>query len=121
RELSRDAVCALEAAEWPGNVRKLENAITVAVRRAAREGVMQVERRHLFPKAPSQPGDPAAPVTYQDAMRDFQGKLLRKALTDAGGVRAEAARRLDISRGYLHDLIKAHGIDAERGSNTDEE
>ena len=115
RQLSRDAICALEAAKWPGNVRKLANVIGVGVERAVSEGVLQVERRHLFPDAPSEPGGTTRPATYQDAMRDFQGRFLREALAATGGNVSETARRLDMARGYLYDLIKAHGIEVERG------
>ncbi len=116
RELSRDALCALQAAKWPGNVRKLANTIVVGVERAAREGVMQIERRHLFPDATEdRQGEGGRPVTYQDAMRDFQGRFLREALAATNGNVSETARRLDMARGYLYDLIKAHGIDVTRG------
>src|SRR5262249_9398106 len=112
RELSRDALCALQATKWPGNVRKLANTISVGVERAAREAVMQIERRHLFPDATEvRQSEGGRPVTYQDAMRDFQGRFLREALAATNGNISETARRLDVARGYLYELIKAHGID----------
>jgi Nif-specific regulatory protein len=115
RELSRDALCALEVAKWPRNVRKLEHTIVAGVERAVREGVMQVERRHVFPDTAVELTEVARSVTYQDAMRDFQGRFVREALVATDWNVSETARRLDMSKGYLYDLIKAHGIQLARG------
>jgi Nif-specific regulatory protein len=114
RELSRDALRALEAAEWPGNVRQLAARVERGVLNANSEGLLQVERRHLFPDSPAKPEPPDA-TTYQDAMSRFQEQFLRKALAESGWNVAETARKLDMARAYLYELIKAHGIERERG------
>ena len=114
RTLSGDAVRSLETAEWPGNVRQLYNIVASGVLHAAEEGALQVERRHLF-RDPSRPaGDGTAAMTYQDATRQFQKELLERTLTAAEGNVTEAARRLDVSRTYLHALLKGFGIESRR-------
>jgi len=114
RTLSGDAVRSLETAEWPGNVRQLYNIVASGVLHAAEEGALQVERRHLF-RDPSRPaGDGTAAITYQDATRQFQKELLERTLTAAEGNVTEAARRLDVSRTYLHALLKGFGIESRR-------
>ena len=110
--LSGNAVRALESAEWPGNVRQIEHTVEAAVIRAAGEGAMQVERAHLFPDI-----DTAAaadePLTFQAATRRLQEDLLRHTLEDTGWNIVEAARRLDLTRSHVYNLIRAFGL--ERG------
>lgn len=113
-ELSSGALRAAEVAEWPGNVRQLEHAIQAAVIRAAGEAARQVERRHLFPDAPA--ADQPDPVpTFQEATRRFQADLLRQALDETQWNIIETARRLDLARSHVYNLIKAYGL--ERGGS----
>jgi Nif-specific regulatory protein len=109
-ELSTGALRAAQAAEWPGNVRQLENALQAAVIRAAGERAEQVERAHLFPDAPPG-GAPEAPLTFQEATRRFQTDLLREALDDTQWNIVETARRLDLARSHIYNLIKAFGLE----------
>jgi Nif-specific regulatory protein len=111
-ELSRNALRAAEAAEWPGNVRQLAHAVEAAVIRAAGEGATAVEARHLFPEtASASPG--AREVTFQEATRQFQSELLRASLDETGWNVVETARRLDLARSHVYNLIRAFGL--ERG------
>jgi len=48
-EFSASALRALEAAEWPGNVRQLEHVVEAGAIRAAGLGGSQIELQHLFP------------------------------------------------------------------------
>lgn len=110
-ELAASALCAIEASEWPGNVRQLEHAIEAACIRAAGEGGQVVERRHVFRdsgKAADQ--EPS----YQEATRIFQRQLLERVLEEAGWNVASAARRLDLARSSAYQLIKAFGISRTR-------
>ena len=112
-ELSSGARRAAELAEWPGNIRQLEHAIQAAVIRAAGEGSKQVDRTHLFPNAPAAEGEPAAALTFQEATRRFQVGMLRQALEETQWNIVETARRLDLARSHVYNLIKAYGL--ERG------
>ena len=110
-ELSVGALRAVEAAAWPGNVRQLENAIEAACIRAAGEGAPEVGRRHVFPGAPGadEAGD-AAGRTFQEETRRFQRELLTRTLEETGWNVAAAARRLDLARSHLYNLIKAFDL-----------
>jgi Nif-specific regulatory protein len=114
RSLAADAIRALETAEWPGNVRQLENAVLRGVLHAVEEGLMQVERRHLFRETSTLPAPDAAQLTYQEATRNFQRQFIEQILRECGGNVSEAARQIDVSRTYLHELKKALGIDRRR-------
>jgi Nif-specific regulatory protein len=111
--LSPGARRALQAAEWPGHVRQLEHAVEAATIRAAGEGAVQVETTHVFPDAANGVEDREAPRTFQEGTRRYQAKLVRDTLEESGWNVVEAARRLDIARSHLYNLINAFGI--ERG------
>jgi Nif-specific regulatory protein len=111
-ELSPNALRAAESAEWPGNVRQLENGLEAAVIRAAGAHAKQVERAHLFPETAARP-EPDAPVTFQEATRRFQERLLHDALEAEGWNVVDTARRLDLARSHVYNLIRAFGL--ERG------
>ncbi len=108
--LSRDALRALEAAEWPGNVRQLANAVQAGVIRAVGEGSMTIERNHIFPDTlPPTDGTSPSP-TFQSATRQFQRQLLQDALEESGWNIMQAARRLDLTRTHVYNLIRAFGL-----------
>jgi Nif-specific regulatory protein len=112
--LSPGARRALVAADWPGHVRQLENAVEAAVIRAAGAGALQVETAHLFPDAGPCRTNGAPPRTFQGATREFQEKLVRDTLEDSGWNVVEAARRLDIARSHLYNLIRAFGLERRK-------
>jgi Nif-specific regulatory protein len=105
--LSRAARAALAEGAWPGNVRQLENALQRGWAVALSEGAPVIEARHIFPDRAEPEGGEA---TYEDALRRFQARFLREALTAHGWNVSETARAVDLSRSHLNDLIKAHGL-----------
>jgi len=112
-ELSPNAVRAAESAEWPGNVRQLENTVEAAVIRAAGARAKQVERLHLFPESPGVP-EPETAGTFQEATRRFQARYLEDALEANGWNVVETARRLDLARSHVYNLIRAFGLERKR-------
>ena len=113
-ELSHNAVRALQSAEWPGNVRQLAHVAEAATIRAAGDGVTQIERTHLFPEAVQQPPDASGPVTFQEATRHFHERLLRETLEQTEWNVVETARRLDLARSHIYNLIRAFGLHRQR-------
>jgi len=109
--ISAGAQRAIESTEWRGNVRELANALESALITAAWEGAAQIERSHLFPDLEAPAGEAlSADVTLQEATRRFQRELVRAALDGTEWNVAEAARRLDVSRGHAYKLIQELGI-----------
>lgn len=112
--LSRNALHAAAAAEWRGNVRELAHAVESAAIRAAGEGAAQVEQAHLFPDQSPPDAEAKEGLTFQEATRHFQAGLLRETLEETGWNVVEAARRLDLARSHVYNLIRAFGLERER-------
>ena len=99
---SEDARKRILEYPWPGNVRELRNAIESAV--ALAEGpVITVEMMGL-PNEPqrSQTGG----TSYHRKLERYRRGLIHKALAEAGGNQARAARSLGLSRQALSYLVR---------------
>jgi Nif-specific regulatory protein len=112
-KMSPGALLAAEAAAWPGNVRQLGHAVQAAAIYAAAEGVMQIERRHLFPEADG-PQSGTKRLTFQEATWHFQKGYLEKTLGELSWNVSEVARALDLARSHVYNLIKAFGLERKR-------
>jgi DNA-binding NtrC family response regulator len=99
---------ALQEYDWPGNVRELENLVErlVVLTQGAQLGVEFLPEKMLRATPPS-PSAAAAgdETTLEGATIALRRRLVIGALQAEGGNRVAAARRLDISRSYLHRLI----------------
>ena len=107
--LSAACAAALQAASWPGNVRELGHAIEAAVVRAQLDGGGLLETRHVFPEAPQRGQSPTSPppeLSFQAATRQFQARLVGETLAAVDWNVSVAARRLDLTRSHLYNLIR---------------
>lgn len=107
--MSPAALRAVENSVWPGNIRQLSNTIEAATIRAAAEGVSQVEVTHLFPDQAGAPGA-AQSLTFQEETRRFQAELLRRTLEATDWSVSTAAKRLDLTRAHVYNLIKSFDL-----------
>ena len=97
RAFACGALRAAETAEWPGNVRQLAHAIEAAAIRAAGERRdARSSAAHLSRIAARRSTSLGEALTFQEATRRFQARLLRDALEEANWNVAEVARRLDL-------------------------
>jgi Nif-specific regulatory protein len=120
--LSSGALAALEHADWPGNVRELAHLVQAGVVRAHGAGLLQVERQHLFPNAPRSSDPPSgAQLSFHEATRRFQARLLRDTLEQTDWNVAAAARALDMTRAHVYNLLATFQITRPipRGGRTD--
>ncbi len=111
-----DELDALQRYDWPGNVRELRHHVE-------RSMIMQqgAEVLHLpVPGTASTPAPAASAPTpapsvpddldLPEALRAFEEQRIRAALDAAGGVQAQAARDLGVSRSNLAYRLKKLGI-----------
>jgi DNA-binding NtrC family response regulator len=106
------AVQALRTYPWPGNVRELEHFMERTVLLSGGGEVTQLR----MPDAEAPPrseGEGLADVGeggLPHALERYERAIIIAALTEAGGVQAQAARRLGISRSNLNYRIQRLGI-----------
>jgi DNA-binding NtrC family response regulator len=94
---------------WPGNTRELENAIERGVVLARGEHIELGDL--LLQAAPERPGAAdEVDGTLQAFLERAAADRIRTVLAEAGGVRAEAARRLGMDRTTLYRLMRKYGM-----------
>ncbi|MCX7306196.1 MAG: sigma-54 dependent transcriptional regulator [Hyphomicrobiales bacterium] len=143
--ISEAALAMLQAYDWPGNIRQLENAVFRASVlcegdvltedefpqiKAQVEGSVDLDRpqREVAPVA-ALPDDavftsgprPFGIVRALDergnvrTLADMELEMIRLAIEHYHGQMSEVARRLGIGRSTLYRKLKEHGIDPEQG------
>ncbi|WP_250517144.1 sigma-54 dependent transcriptional regulator [Caballeronia sp. INDeC2] len=113
KRLSADAQRMLVTFHWPGNVRELANAMERAS--ALAPGALLTREDFAFLFDTNASGNDAIPVslaelTLNDALAQLERALIARALALTDGNRAEAARRLGISRQSLYTRLANLGM-----------
>jgi two-component system response regulator HydG len=113
--VSEEALKQLRAYGWPGNVRELENVMERAL--VLSEGPVLLEEDLPFLPSGDAPDtsiiDASFPTEGLDLNRAVEGieeRLLQRALEQAKGVKAEAARLLGIKASALYYKLEKYGI-----------
>jgi len=89
---------------WPGNVRELKNVIELAMA-LCDDRIVHVNHLEL----PQETGNNM--IGYHRQVEDFRRNLVREALRASDGRKAEAARRLNVSRQALSYLARTLGVE----------
>ena len=114
------AMALLEHYSWPGNVRELENELERA--HILAESGEAVSVRCLSPRVTDSVEQSlksnlnSGPVKLKDAVEELERRLVREALTKAGGNRTKASEYLGLSRQGLLNKINKYGLDSWRPS-----
>jgi transcriptional regulator with GAF, ATPase, and Fis domain len=108
-QLSSELIDSLLEYDWPGNVRELENLMERLVL-LDRQPVLGLEflpdkMLKVIPAA----GAPSE-TSFEGAILALKKRLIVGALESEGGNKVAAAKRLGISRSYLHKLIGEFGL-----------
>jgi DNA-binding NtrC family response regulator len=115
-QLQPALVDSLYEYEWPGNVRELENLMErlVLLDRETTLGLEFLPEKMLkVLPTPGVPGD----TTFEGAVTALKRRLIVTALEAENGNKVAAAKRLGISRSYLHRLISEFGIQTRTNSS----
>jgi DNA-binding NtrC family response regulator len=124
RELTPDALAAMEKYAWPGNVRELRAAIERAVVMA---NGAKIALRDLPPTV--REGAAAAPVTVggiklppgkpgnRMTLQDTEHRMIARALEETGGNVTQAAKILGLSRRTMHRRLKELRLDTPTGAS----
>jgi two-component system response regulator HydG len=116
-ELSESAVLRLEEYDWPGNVRELENVMERALV-LAEGGVLREDDLPFLASGVDaldtsliDAAIPGGGLDLTQAVEGLEERLLRKALEQARGVKAEAARLLGLKTSALYYKLEKYGIE----------
>jgi transcriptional regulator with GAF, ATPase, and Fis domain len=107
--LSAAALRRLQAYDWPGNVRQLENAIERAIVLSDDPEIGPDDLPEVVEAAASEPGGESR---FHSGVADAKRRLVTAALDETGGNVTEAARLLGLNPNYLHRLINNLGLRA---------
>jgi DNA-binding NtrC family response regulator len=118
--VSERALARLRSYPWPGNVRELENVVERALVLSDSEllGAEDLPALGGNGKLPpltapqDEHGFPEGGLDLNSAMEGMEERLLRRALEQSGGVKAEAARLLGLKPSALYYKLEKYGIEA---------
>jgi two-component system nitrogen regulation response regulator NtrX len=116
--LSGDAIAALQAYDWPGNVRQLRNVIerTIILAPAARVGNIEIDMlppEILNEQAQLTPGEAVKAIMgtpLREARETFEREYLRVQIRRFSGNISRTASFIGMERSALHRKLKALGI-----------
>ncbi|MCI0342201.1 MAG: sigma-54-dependent Fis family transcriptional regulator, partial [Planctomycetales bacterium] len=111
REISPEALGALQGYDWPGNVRELENEI----RKAATLSTGKIGLEWITPRVRDGAGAggapaPGTPKTIRQAVEALERRMIAETLQATGGNKSRAAEILGLSRYGLHHKILRYGL-----------
>jgi two-component system nitrogen regulation response regulator NtrX len=123
-EIASDAMAALQAFDWPGNVRQLRNVVerTIILAPGERIGRIEVD---LLPGEITQAepgGSPAAiamGAPLRQAREAFEREYLRVQIRRFSGNISRTASFIGMERSALHRKLKILGIAEDRDENDD--
>jgi len=107
--ISSDAMAALQAYAWPGNIRELENCIERAVILCNGRTIL---RRHILLGSDSVPQVSSSTPRLRP-LRDMERDHIRYVLNECGNNQTRAASILGIDRKTLRNKIREYGLGTE--------
>ncbi len=108
--LGEAALRVLSLYDWPGNVRELENALERALVLCEGDEITVGDLPFLTRASTSAEQYPAGVVALNAALERLERTLIERAMAEAGGVKAEAARRLEVTPSALYYKLEKYGL-----------
>lgn len=126
-EVGIDAMAALQAYEWPGNVRQLRNVVERTVIMTPRDRMGQIEADMLPPEIFSSRGEGDSRVSVmmsaplREARESFEREYLRVQIRRFSGNISKTASFIGMERSALHRKLKLLGMSDRREGDMDVE
>jgi len=114
KTLDPEAMDLLMKADWPGNVRQLENAIEHAVVLSRSDLIGPGDLPESIRRGRVAPPSPPAEEVTGDTLRDIEVSAIQRALKQARCNLTHAARALGTTRRALSYRLEKYGIQVER-------
>jgi len=116
--ISPDAMKALTAYEWPGNIRELENEMKRAVvltsgDRIDLDDLSETIREEQLTSSNAVPGGPPTEgkgLSVKNRVKSLEIQMIREAMTQANNDKRRAAKMLGLSHQGLLNKLKRYGL-----------
>lgn len=126
--ISDDAIAALQAYDWPGNVRQLRNVVerTIILAPGNRVGCIEIDMlppEVLNEQAQLSPGEAVKAIMgtpLREARETFEREYLRVQIRRFSGNISRTATFIGMERSALHRKLKALGIGDTKGGGESE-
>ena len=126
-EVSDDAMAALQAYDWPGNVRQLRNVIERTIILAPGERIGSIDIDMLPPEilsdqaqlTPSEAVKAIMGTPLREARETFEREYLRVQIRRFSGNISRTANFIGMERSALHRKLKALGLGDTRGDGSE--
>jgi DNA-binding NtrC family response regulator len=109
RAVDASAMDVLVRYHWPGNVRELENALQSSLLLAEGDTIRAQDLPETIQKAVAADGPllESEFQSFEEQLHEYKVRLATRAILDCNGNKTHAARKLSISRAYLHRLVRS--------------
>ena len=124
-ELMPEVLAALQAYDWPGNVRQLKNVVERTIILAPRDRVDRIEPDMLPPEITGAPGDEGQSmstmmgVPLREARENFEREYLRAQIRRFSGNISRTASFIGMERSALHRKLKLLGMNERNAGSED--
>ncbi len=115
-EIAPEAMAALQAYDWPGNVRQLRNVVERTVILAPRDRMARIEPDMLPPEITGAPSDNGTGIStlmgvpLREARESFEREYLRIQIRRFSGNISKTAGFIGMERSALHRKLKLLGM-----------
>jgi transcriptional regulator with PAS, ATPase and Fis domain len=113
RGFSPEALDRLDAYDWPGNLDELAQVVAEAYQKADGPLITLSDLPkivHMAWEAAVYPRPAEETIVLDEFLQKIEGELVRRAVRQAKGNKAKAARLLGLSRPRLYRLLVEHGL-----------
>jgi two-component system nitrogen regulation response regulator NtrX len=121
KQISADAMAAMTAYSWPGNIRELKNLIERLVimtpdQLITLEHLPPAIRTNLSlcPEEGNTENEPLAAESYREAKELFEKQYLHQKLEENNWNISKTAELIGLERSNLHRKIKTYGLDGNK-------
>ena len=119
--IAPEALAALQAYDWPGNVRQLRNVVERTVILAPRDRIERIESDMLPPEITGSGGDSSSGIAslmgvpLREARESFEREYLRIQIRRFSGNISRTAGFIGMERSALHRKLKLLGMSEREG------
>lgn len=109
--ITEKAIIALEAYEWPGNIRELENVIERSMNLLDADRIIKIS---TLPVQISQFHSPHIYIpghTLKEQLFDIEKNIILECMSENQGNKQKTANDLEMSRTSLYQKLKSYGIE----------